>query len=217
MRHRGRQLARGICWQVARRQSILVLDNYDSFIFNLVHYLIELGAEVEVVRADAITPSEALSRDASALLISPGPGRPERAGHSMAIVNACALSAKPLLGVCLGHQAIASCFGAKIVRAKEPVHGKTDKIEHDGTGVFAGLPTPLEATRYHSLTVDPASLPQELVINGRSKDGTVQGLRHRNLPIHGVQFHPESAATEWGHELVRNFLELVTEDELLKL
>lgn len=194
---------------MARRQSILVLDNYDSFIFNLVHYLIELGADVEVVRADAISPSEALSRGASALLISPGPGRPERAGQSIAMVEACALSAKPLLGVCLGHQAIASWFGAKIVRASEPVHGKTDLIEHDGTGVFAGLPTPLKATRYHSLTVDPASMPPGLITNARSKDGTIQGFRHRDLPIHGVQFHPESAATEWGHELVKNFLDLI--------
>lgn len=209
MRHRGCGLCGGICRQVTRRQSILVLDNYDSFIFNLVHYLIELGADVEVVRADAITPAEALSRNTSALLISPGPGRPERAGQSIAMVEACTSSAKPLFGVCLGHQAIASWFGAKIVRASSPVHGKTDLIEHDGTGVFAGLPAQLEATRYHSLTVDPASVPPELIINARSKDGTIQGLRHRNLPIHGVQFHPESAATEYGHELVRNFLELV--------
>ena len=202
----------GICRPVTRRQSILVLDNYDSFIFNLVHYLIELGADVEVVRSDAITPGEALSRGVSALLISTGTGRPERAGQSIAMVEACAFSAKPLLGVCLGHQAIASCFGAKIVRASEPVHGKTDLIEHDGTGVFASLPTPLEATRYHSLTVDPACVPQELITNARSKDGTIQGFRHRDLPIHGVQFHPESAATQWGHELVRNFLELTGED-----
>lgn len=195
---------------MTRRQSILVLDNYDSFIFNLVHYLVELGADVEVVRADAITPGEALSRDPSALLISPGPGRPERAGQSITMVEACAHSAKPLLGVCLGHQAIACSFGAKIVRAIEPVHGKTDLIKHDGTGVFAGLPTPLQATRYHSLIVDPDSVPQELLTNARSKDGAIQGLRHRDLPIHGVQFHPESAATEWGHELMRNFLEVVS-------
>ncbi len=194
---------------MTRRQSILVLDNYDSFIFSLVHYLVELGAEIEVVRADAITPSEALSRNSSALLISPGPGRPEQAGQSIAMVEACALSAKPLFGVCLGHQAIASWFGAKIVRATTPVHGKTDLIEHDGTGIFAGLPTPLQATRYHSLTVDPASVPEELITNARARDGTIQGLRHRSLPIHAVQFHPESAATECGHELVRNFLELL--------
>lgn len=209
MRLRGRGLSGGICRPVTRRQSILVLDNYDSFIFNLVHYLIVLGAEVEVVRADAITPGEALSRNSSALLISPGPGRPERAGQSIAMVEACALSAKPLFGVCLGHQAIASWFGAKIVRAAKPVHGKTDLVEHDGTGVFASLPAPLEATRYHSLTVDPASVPDELIINARSTDGTIQGLRHRDLPIHAVQFHPESAATQYGHELVRNFLELL--------
>jgi anthranilate synthase component 2 len=196
---------------VTERQSILVLDNYDSFTFNLVHYLIELHATVEVVRADAITPREALSRDASAILISPGPGRPEQAGQSVAMVEACAAAAKPLLGVCLGHQAIASFYGGKIVRAALAMHGKTDHIAHNGTGIFAGLPTPFDATRYHSLTVAPGSLPQELIVNARSKDGTIQGLMHCDLPIHGVQFHPESAASEWGHELIRNFLALAGE------
>ena len=191
-----------------QRQSILVLDNYDSFTFNLVHYLIELGAKVDVVRADAITPAEALARGPSAILISPGPGRPEQAGHSIALVEACARESIPLFGVCLGHQAIACCFGARIIRSPEPMHGKTNQIEHDGTGVFSRLPTPIEATRYHSLTVDPESMPNELIINARSADGVIQGFMHRDLPIHGVQFHPESAATEWGHELIRNFLKL---------
>ena len=197
---------------MTQRQSILVIDNYDSFTFNLVHYLFELGANVEVVRADAITPAEALSRAVSALLISPGPGRPEQAGRSIALVEACAQTGTPLLGVCLGHQAIASCFGARIVRSAEPIHGKTDQIEHDGTGIFLKLPTPFEAARYHSLMVDPGSVPHDLIINARLADGTIQGLMHRHLPIHGVQFHPESAATQFGHELIRNFLELVAAD-----
>ena len=197
---------------MTQRQSILVIDNYDSFTFNLVHYLVELGANVEVVRADAITPAEALLRDVSALLISPGPGRPEQAGHSVALVEACVQTGMPLLGVCLGHQAIAACFGGRIVHAPTPIHGKTDRIEHDGTGIFLKLPTPFEATRYHSLTVDPGSVPHDLMINASSADGTIQGLMHRHLPIHGVQFHPESAATQFGHELIRNFLELVAAD-----
>ena len=206
-----------MCSSVTQRQSILVIDNYDSFTFNLVHYLVELGAKVETVRADAITPAEALARNVSAFLISPGPGRPEQAGQSIALVDACARTQTPLLGVCLGHQAIASCFGAKIVRAPMPMHGKTDQIDHDGTGIFAKLPTPFEATRYHSLMVDPGSVPPQIIINARSADGTIQGLRHRDLPIHGVQFHPESAASEWGHDLIRNFLELVERRSLLRL
>ena len=191
-----------------RRQSILVIDNYDSFTFNLVHYLAELGAEVGVVRADKITPGEALSSGADAILISPGPGRPEQAGSSIAIVEACAKSAMPLLGVCLGLQAIAVHFGAKIVRAPLPMHGKTDKITHDATGVFSGLPSPFEATRYHSLVVDPSFQSDAVIVNGRSPDGAIQGLRHSSLAIHGVQFHPESAATQFGHALLKNFLAL---------
>lgn len=192
-----------------KRQSILVLDNYDSFTFNLVHYLEELGADTRVVRADAITPLDALTSGAHALLISPGPGRPENAGQSMSLVKACVSVGKPLLGVCLGHQAIAAHFGATIVRAPQPIHGKTGPIDHDGTGLFAGLISPFEATRYHSLVVDPSSLPNELVVNARSRDGAIQGLRHKELPIHGVQFHPESAATQFGHELLMNFLAIV--------
>ena len=196
----------GNCRPLRKRQSILVLDNYDSFTFNLVHYLMELGAHVDVVRADSITPGEALSSGAGAFLISPGPGRPEDAGHSMALVEACASSGKALLGVCLGHQAIGAAFGAKIVRAFQPIHGKTGAISHDGTGVFAGLPNPFEATRYHSLMIDPETVPPELAVNARSSDRVIQGFRHRHLPIHGVQFHPESAATQCGHELLKNFL-----------
>jgi anthranilate synthase component 2 len=194
---------------VDKRQSILVLDNYDSFTFNLVHYLIELGANANVVRADAITAAGALSSGADAFLISPGPGRPERAGHSLDLVRACASAGKPLLGVCLGHQAIAAAFGASIVHAPRPLHGTTDEIEHDRTGLFHGLPSPFEATRYHSLVVNLESLDEVLTVNAWSRDGAVQGLRHRNLPIHGVQFHPESAATQWGHELMKNFLRIV--------
>ena len=193
---------------VPQRQTILVIDNYDSFTFNLVHYLAELGAEVRVVRADKITPAEALSSSADAFLISPGPGRPEQAGSSIGIVEACVQSARPLLGVCLGLQAIAVLFGATIVRAARPMHGKTDQIEHDATGVFSGLPSPFEATRYHSLVVDPSFEADALIVNGRSPDGAIQGLRHSSLPIHGVQFHPESAATKFGHALLKNFLAL---------
>ena len=192
-----------------RRQSVLVLDNYDSFTFNLVRYLAELGSEVTVLRSDEITASEALSSPFDAFLISPGPGRPEQAGASLALVEACARSGKPLLGVCLGLQAIAVHFGAKIVRAPQPMHGKTDRITHDATGVFTSLPSPFEATRYHSLAVDPAFRSDELIVNGRSPDGAIQGMRHRQLAIHGVQFHPESAATKFGHRLIENFLELV--------
>jgi anthranilate synthase component 2 len=185
---------------------ILVLDNYDSFTWNLVDYLRTLGAEVRVERNDALTPSEALASGAEALLISPGPGRPEQSGISLALVAACAEARRPLLGVCLGHQSIALHFGARIERAPRPMHGKACAIDHDGTGLFAALPSPFTAARYHSLTVAPDSLPDDLVVTARAGDGTVQGLRHRDLPIHGVQFHPESIATDHGHRLLANFL-----------
>ena len=191
-------------------RSILVIDNYDSFTFNLVHYLMELGADVEVVRNDAITAEEALAKDAAGYLISPGPCTPNEAGISLDLVAACAKAKKPLLGVCLGHQSIGQHFGGRVVRGGL-MHGKTSDLTHDGTGVFAGLPSPYTATRYHSLVVE--DIPDCLVINATSEtpglDGSsVMGFRHRDLPIHGVQFHPESIATEHGHALLANFLEL---------
>ncbi len=186
---------------------ILVVDNYDSFTWNLVHYLRELGAAVEVARNDEISAAEALTSGAHGFLISPGPGTPDEAGISLEMVSLCAEARRPLLGVCLGHQAIGQHFGGRIVRAT-PMHGKTCAVRHDGTGVFAGLPSPFTATRYHSLTVAADALPDCLAVNATADDATVQGLRHRALPIHGVQFHPESIASEWGHELLGNFLRL---------
>lgn len=186
---------------------ILVIDNYDSFTWNLVHYLRELDTAVEVARNDEISAAAALASDANAFLISPGPGAPEEAGISLELVRLCAEARRPLLGVCLGHQAIAHHFGGKVVRAK-PMHGKTCAVRHDGTGVFASLPSPFTATRYHSLAVAADALPDSLAVNATAEDATVQGLRHRTLPIHGVQFHPESIASECGHELLGNFLRL---------
>jgi anthranilate synthase component 2 len=184
---------------------ILVIDNYDSFTWNLVHYLRELGAEVQVERNDALSASKALEIQAEAILISPGPGTPDEAGVSIELVGACAAQGRPLLGVCLGHQAIGEYFGGRVVRTT-PVHGKTCEVRHDATGLFAGLPSPFTATRYHSLALDPTRLPEDLAVNALASDGTVQGIRHRSLPIHGVQFHPESVASEHGHALLRNFL-----------
>jgi anthranilate synthase component 2 len=186
---------------------ILVLDNYDSFTWNLVHYLREIGAEVRVARNDALTAAEALASGAEAVLISPGPGSPDEAGISLALVAACAEARRPLLGVCLGHQAIGRHFGGAVVRAPRPMHGKVSAIAHDGSGVFAGLPSPFGATRYHSLCVAPAGTPACLIVNARAEDGTIQGFRHESLPIHGVQFHPESIASAHGHVLLANFLE----------
>jgi len=183
---------------------ILVIDNYDSFTWNLVHYLQQLGAVVEVVRNDAIGAGQALSSGAEAFLISPGPCTPNEAGVSLDLVAACADAGRPLLGVCLGHQAIGQHFGGRVTRAAQLMHGKTSPIEHDGSGVFAGLPSPFTATRYHSLIVD--QIPSDLLINARTADGTVMGFRHKTLPIHGVQFHPESIATEHGHDLLANFM-----------
>jgi anthranilate synthase component 2 len=187
---------------------ILVLDNYDSFTWNLVHYLREIGAEVRVARNDALSAAEAVASAPRAVLISPGPGIPEDAGISLELVAACAEARLPLLGVCLGHQAIGRHFGARIARAPAIMHGKTSAIDHDASGVFAGLPSPFTATRYHSLTLPPESVPACLIVNARAGDGTVQGVRHRILPIHGVQFHPESIASEHGHVLLANFLSL---------
>ena len=188
---------------------ILVLDNYDSFTWNIVHYLREAGAEVRVERNDAITAAEALASGARGFLISPGPGRPEAAGESLALVAACAEARRPLLGICLGHQAIAMHFGGRVVRAERVMHGKTCTVRHDGSGLFGGLPSPFEAARYHSLTVAPDGLPGCLAVNAQGGDSTVQGVRHRALPIHGVQFHPESVASEQGHELMANFARIV--------
>ena len=187
---------------------ILVIDNYDSFTWNLVQYLKEIGAEVRVERNDALTPADALASGAEAILISPGPGTPDDAGISLALVAACAASRRPLLGVCLGHQAIAQHYGGRIVRAPTPMHGKTSAIAHDGSGLFCGLPSPFTAARYHSLTVDPGNVTAPLLVNAFAADGTVQAVRHPVLPIHGVQFHPESIASEHGHALLRNFVKL---------
>ena len=184
---------------------ILVIDNYDSFTFNLVHYLMELGAEVEVVRNDAITPAQAIASGAAGFLISPGPCTPNEAGISLDLVGAAADAGKPLLGVCLGHQSIGQYFGGKVVRGGL-MHGKTSPVSHDGSGVFAGLPSPFTATRYHSLIV--TDIPECLVVNATSDDGHVMGFRHAHLPIHGVQFHPESIATEHGHAMLANFLRI---------
>lgn len=188
---------------------IYVLDNYDSFTWNIVHYLRALGAEVRVERNDALTAAEALATGAAGFLISPGPGRPEAAGQSLALVSACARARRPLLGICLGHQAIAHHFGAEIVRAGSVMHGKTSAVRHDGEGLFEGVPSPIEAARYHSLTVAPQSLPDCLKVNATAEDSTVQGLRHRDLPLHGVQFHPESVASEQGRRILENFIGIV--------
>jgi anthranilate synthase component II len=184
---------------------ILVIDNYDSFTWNLVHYLMELGAEVKVVRNDSLTAAEAVASNAQAFLISPGPCTPNEAGISLDLVAACAELRKPLLGVCLGHQSIGQHFGGKVVRGGL-MHGKTCPVEHDGTGLFQDLPSPFTATRYHSLIV--TDIPAELVVNATADDASVMGFRHAELPIHGVQFHPESIATEHGHAMLANFLRL---------
>lgn len=184
---------------------ILVIDNYDSFTWNLVHYLMELGAEVQVVRNDALTARDAVASNAQAFLISPGPCTPNEAGISLDLVAACADLKKPLLGVCLGHQAMGQHFGGKVVRGGL-MHGKTCPVAHDGTGLFEGLPSPFTATRYHSLIV--TDIPDALLVNATADDASVMGFRHAELPIHGVQFHPESIATEHGHAMLANFLRL---------
>jgi anthranilate synthase component 2 len=184
---------------------ILVIDNYDSFTWNLVHYLMELGAEVEVVRNDDMSAGQALSTGAQAFLISPGPKTPNEAGVSLELVAACAESGKPLLGVCLGHQTIGQHFGGTVARGGL-MHGKTSPVTHDGSGLFEGLPSPFQATRYHSLIVE--NVPPSLVVNATSDDGHVMGFRHATLPIHSVQFHPESIATEHGHAMLANFMRI---------
>jgi anthranilate synthase component 2 len=188
---------------------ILLIDNYDSFTFNLVHYLGELGATCVVRRNDAITVDEAISLAPEAIVLSPGPCSPNEAGICLDLIRATA-GRIVLLGVCLGHQAIGQAFGGDVIRAPAPMHGKVSAISHDGSGVFAGLPSPYNATRYHSLTVDPGTLPGTLIANAHTADGVIMGLRHATQPIHGVQFHPESIASEHGHALLRNFLQLAT-------
>lgn len=187
---------------------VLVVDNYDSFVYNLVQYLGELGADVKVVRNDEASVDALLATAPDAIVISPGPGRPEDAGVSCELIRRAA-GRTPLLGVCLGHQAIGHVFGAAIVRAPELRHGKTSTITHNESGIFAGLPSPLDVTRYHSLVIEPHSLPDTLVAIATTSDGTVMAVRHRDHPIEGVQFHPESILTAHGHALLRNFLSLV--------
>jgi anthranilate synthase component 2 len=188
---------------------LLLIDNYDSFTFNLVHYLGELGAEVVVRRNDALDVQEAMALNPSGIVLSPGPCDPDRAGICLALIHAAAETRTPLLGVCLGHQAIGQAFGGKVVRCHEIVHGKLGRMSHAGAGVFAGLPSPFAATRYHSLIVERAGLPASLEVTAELDDGTIMGLRHRSLPIEGVQFHPESIASEHGHQILRNFLDRV--------
>ena len=185
---------------------ILVIDSYDSFVYNLVQYLGELGADPIVHRNDTITVDEALALEPDGVLLSPGPGRPETSGIICAAIPAFATAGIPLLGVCLGHQAIGHVYGGLVVRAPQLMHGKTSSVEHTGLGVFAGLPSPLTATRYHSLVIDPDSMPDCLEVTARTVDGIVMGVRHRELPVEGVQFHPESILTGCGHELLQNFL-----------
>ena len=184
---------------------VLVIDNYDSFVYNLVQYLGELGAEPIVHRHDAITTDEAAALEPDAVLISPGPGRPEDAGMSTSIIR-WAAGRIPVLGVCLGHQCIGAAWGGNVIRAPEVMHGKTSRIHHEEAGVFAGLPSPFEATRYHSLLVERSSLPEEFEVTASTEDGLVMGLRHRDLDVEGVQFHPESILTASGHDLLANFL-----------
>jgi anthranilate synthase component 2 len=189
-------------------EMLLLIDNYDSFTWNLVHYLGELGAETRVVRNDALSVQDALALRPEAIVVSPGPCDPAQAGICVPLIRAAAGAGLPLLGVCLGHQAIGEAFGGRVVRHSEIVHGKLGQIRHEGAGIFAGLPSPLAATRYHSLVVERDSLPPELEITAELACGTIMGLRHRALPIEGVQFHPESIRSEHGHALLRNFLAL---------
>ena len=185
---------------------LLMIDNYDSFTYNLVQYLGELSASVEVFRNDAASVEQLLESAPEGVVISPGPGEPSGAGVSVEVVRACAERGLPLLGVCLGHQSIGVAFGGRIVRAPTIMHGKISSIEHDGRGIFEGIPSPFEATRYHSLVIDRASLPKGLEVSATTADGEIMGVRHRELPIHGVQFHPESIMTGQGKPLLRRFL-----------
>jgi anthranilate synthase component 2 len=187
------------------RLMILLIDNYDSFTYNLVHYLGDLGAKVEVKRNDAISSADALKYNA--IIISPGPCDPDRAGICLEVVKQN--KSTPILGVCLGHQTIGQAYGGKVIRAEAPMHGKTSLVTHTNNGIFKGIKNPFTATRYHSLIVDRLSLPDVLEVTAQTEDGTIMGLQHKTLPVHGVQFHPESIASECGHEILKNFLELV--------
>jgi len=190
---------------------LLLIDNYDSFTYNLVHYLGELGADVVVHRNDALDVQAAMALRPSAILLSPGPCDPDQAGICLALTEAAAETRTPLIGVCLGHQTIGQAFGGKVVRHSEIVHGKMGVMHHTATGLFAGLPSPFQATRYHSLVVERATLPACLEVTAELEDGTIMGLQHRELPIHGVQFHPESIRSEHGHRMLQNFLDTVKE------
>ncbi|RED13227.1 anthranilate synthase component II [Pontivivens insulae] len=192
---------------------LLLIDNYDSFTYNLVHYVGELGADVRVERNDAIDIQAAMALRPTAILLSPGPCDPDQAGICLDMVAAAAETGIPLMGVCLGHQTIGQYFGGKVVRADAIMHGKVDEIRHDQGGLFRGLPSPFTATRYHSLTVARDTIPDCLQITADVADGTVMGLSHKTLPIHGVQFHPESIASEHGHQMIRTFLDLAHEKE----
>lgn len=185
---------------------ILLIDNYDSFTYNLVHYFGELGADIKVVRNDAVNVQEAMGMRPEAIILSPGPCDPDQAGICLPLTLAAAEAKLPLMGVCLGHQTIGQAFGGKVLRHTEIVHGKMGEIHHEGAGVFSGLPSPLKGTRYHSLVVERASLPDSLEITAWLEDGTIMGLRHRELPIEGVQFHPESIRSEHGHAMIQTFL-----------
>jgi anthranilate synthase component 2 len=186
---------------------ILLIDNYDSFTFNLVHFLGDLGVRCTVRRNDAISVEDALALAPEAIVLSPGPCTPDEAGICLDLITAAA-GRVPVLGVCLGHQAIGQVFGGRVIRADRPMHGKLSAVRHDGTDVFMGLPSPFQATRYHSLVVEPGTLPETLVPTAWTEDGAIMGLRHRTLPVFGVQFHPESIASEHGHEILANFLAL---------
>ncbi len=187
---------------------LLLIDNYDSFTYNLVHFLGELGADVVVRRNDALTPAEALAMKPEGIVLSPGPCDPDKAGICLDLIREAAAVRMPLLGVCLGHQAIGQAFGGRVIRAPAPMHGKISPMLHRGESVLAGLPSPFSATRYHSLIVARNDLPACLTVTAETADGLIMGLAHRNLPIHGVQFHPESIASEHGHDLLANFLKL---------
>ena len=188
---------------------LLLIDNYDSFTYNLVHYLGDLGANVTVRRNDALDVQAAMAMNPAGIILSPGPCDPDQAGICLALTAAAAETRTPLLGVCLGHQTIGQAFGGKVVRCHEIVHGKMGVMHHAGQGLFAGLPNPFEATRYHSLVVERESLPDCLEVTAWLEDGTIMGLQHRELPIHGVQFHPESIASQHGHEMLQNFLKVM--------
>jgi para-aminobenzoate synthetase component 2 len=195
---------------------VLVVDNYDSFVYNLVQYLGQLGAEVVVARNDVVDPRDLPQLRVDGVLISPGPGTPQDAGCSVPLVRSCARVGVPMFGVCLGHQAFGHAFGATVVRASELLHGKTSEVHHDGVGVLEGVPSPVTVTRYHSLVVDPGTLPAEIEVTGRTASGLVMAMRHRSLPIEGVQFHPESVLTQGGHRMLANWLDTLGFTEALE-